>query len=169
MNKSRESKNPGRGVDVDYTDVAREIGGVHMTESDSKFNEEVFEFSGAWREHEEELCCDAISGEAMIKELVDASRKVEMETFKKHGVCEKVPIEEWWKNARRAAVGVKRADTSKGGKENREYRCRLVAKEIKKDKREDLFAAMPPIEAKKMLFSLWASSITGRCSELSET
>ena len=35
--------------------------------------------------------------------------------------------------------------------------CRLVAKEIKHDKREDLFAATPPLEAKKILFSLWAS------------
>ena len=31
----------------------------------------------------------------------------------------------------------------------------MVAKEIKVDKREDLFAATPPLEAKKMLFS-WA-------------
>ena len=29
-----------------------------------------------------------------------------------------------------------------------------MAKEIKRDKREDLFAATPPLEAKKMLFSL---------------
>ncbi len=43
-----------------------------------------------------------------------------------------------------------------------EYRCRLVPKEIKKDKREDLFAATPPLEAKKMLFSLWAS-VPGVC------
>jgi hypothetical protein len=33
----------------------------------------------------------------------------------------------------------------------------LVAKEIKRDEREDLFAATPPLEAKKHLFSLWAS------------
>ena len=31
---------------------------------------------------------------------------------------------------------------------------RLVAKEIKRDKRDDLFAATPPLEAKKMLFSM---------------
>ena len=30
----------------------------------------------------------------------------------------------------------------------------LVAQEIKRDRREDLFAATPPLEAKKMLFSL---------------
>ena len=45
-----------------------------MCESDAKFNEEVFEFiNSAWREYEEELYYDAISGEVMIKELVEAS------------------------------------------------------------------------------------------------
>ncbi len=80
-----------------------------------------------------------------------------METLKKHGVYEKVPIEECWKETGKALVGVNWADTNKGDKEKPEYRCRLVAKEIKKDKCEDLFAAAPPLEAKKMLFSLWAS------------
>ncbi len=55
-------------------------------------------------------------------------------------------------------MGVKWVDANKGDEENPEYRCRLVAKEIKKDNREGLFAATPPLEAKKMLFSLWASA-----------
>ncbi len=42
-------------------------------------------------------------------------------------------------------MGVKWVDANKGDKESPEYRCRLVAKEIKKDKREDLLAAMPPL------------------------
>ena len=101
----------------------------------------------------------------MIKELVEAARKVEMETFKKHGVYEKVPIEECWKETGKGPVGVKWVDANKGDKEKPEYRCRLVAKEIKKDKREDLFAATPPLEAKKMLFSLWANVLgLWRCS-----
>ncbi len=33
----------------------------------------------------------------------------------------------------------------------------MVAKEIKRDKREDLFAATPPLEANKVLFSLFTS------------
>ena len=73
-------------MDIDYTDVAREIGGVHMSESDSKFNEEVFEFiNSALREYEEELYYDAILGEAVIMEVVKAARKVEMKTLQKHG------------------------------------------------------------------------------------
>ncbi len=42
------------------------------------------------------VCCDAVAGEAMIKEAVEAAGKVEMETFKKHGMYEKAPIEERW-------------------------------------------------------------------------
>ncbi len=39
-----------------------------MNESDSKINEEVFKLiNSTWRGHEEELCFDAVSGEAMIK------------------------------------------------------------------------------------------------------
>jgi hypothetical protein len=34
-----------------------------------------------------------------------------------------------------------------GDNEKREHRCGLFAKEIKKGKREDLFAATPPLEA----------------------
>ena len=40
---------------------------------------------------------------------------------------------------------------NKGDEENPEYRARLVAKEINKYKRMDMFAATPPLEAKKML------------------
>ena len=69
----------------------------------------------------------------MIKELVEAARKVEMEMLQKHGVCEKVPIEESWESPGKAPVGVKWVDAKKGDKGKPEYRCRLVAKEIKKD------------------------------------
>ncbi len=65
-------------MDISHFDVAREIGAVHKCVSDAKFNEEVFELiNSAWRECEEELRHGAISGEAMIKELVEASMKVD--------------------------------------------------------------------------------------------
>ncbi len=99
---------------------------------------------------------DAMSGEALDGEVITKAREVEMDTYKKHEVCEKVSLEECWRIAGRAPVGVKRVDTSKGDKEKPEHRCRLVAKEIK-DKREGLFAAAMPLEAKKSLFSLFAS------------
>ncbi len=36
-------------------------------------------------------------------------------------------------------------------------KCRLVAKEMKRDKQDDVFAAAKPLEAKKMLLAPWAS------------
>ena len=45
-------------------------------------------------------------------------------------------------------------DVNKGDETKPEYRSRLVAKEINTSKREDLFAATPPLEALKILLSL---------------
>ena len=45
-------------------------------------------------------------------------------------------------------------DCNKGDPVHPNFRSRLVAKEIKKDSRIDLLAATPPLEAKKILFSL---------------
>ncbi len=72
------------------------------------------------------------------------------------GFYEEVPNQDCWENTGKSPVGVTWVDTKKGGKENPEHGCRLLTKEIKKDKRDDLFAAMPPLEAKKMLFAMWA-------------
>ena len=112
------SKNPGEGMDISQSHVAKEIGAVSMSESDVKFEESMLEFiNSTWKEYEEDVYYDAISGEPMIKELVEAARKIEMETFRKHGVYEKVPIEECWKEVGAAPVGVKWVDTKKGDKE----------------------------------------------------
>ena len=75
----------------------------------------------------------------MIKELVEKARQVEMDTFKKYGMYEKRPTKECWEKTGKAPIGVKWVDTNKGDAANPEYRCRLVAKEIKHDEREDWF------------------------------
>ena len=51
-------------------------------------------------------------------------------------------------------IGCRWVDINKGDEDNPEYRSRLVAKEIKKDRNQDLFAATPPLEAKKILLSM---------------
>ena len=51
-------------------------------------------------------------------------------------------------------IGVRWVDINKGDNVHPEYRSRLVAKELKLDRREDLFAATPPLEAMKLLLSL---------------
>ncbi len=78
-----------------------------------------------------------------------------MEEFRKHGVHVKVPLSQCRGRTGKEPIGVRWVDVNKGDKVHPEIRSRLVAKEIKVVKREDLFAATPPLEAKKMLF-LWA-------------
>ena len=51
---------------------------------------------------------------------------------------EKVPIEECWANTGKDQIGTRWVDVNKGDDVNPEYRSRLVAQEIKRDKREDL-------------------------------
>ena len=65
-------------------------------------------------------------------------------------------------------VSVKWVDTNKGTEENPEIRCRLVARDFRgfdKD-REDLFAATPPWELKKLLMSHAADRSNGKTRKM---
>ena len=75
----------------------------------------------------------------------------------------KAPEEMFIKEAGRKPVSVRWLDIDKGDKANPEHRSWIVAQETKRDIRQALFAAVPPLEAKKSLFSIavtegvWAS------------
>ena len=92
---------------------------------------------------------DDLSGKELIPKLVKKARMDDMKEVNKHNVYVKVPIEECWTNTGKQPIGTRWVDVNKGDDANPEYRSRLVAQEIKVDKREDLFAATPPLEAKK--------------------
>ena len=77
-----------------------------------------------------------------------------MMEFTKHSVYTKVPLKECFDKTGAPPIGTRWVDINKGDRVHPEYRSRLVAQEIKVDKREDLFAATPPLEAKKMLMSI---------------
>ena len=96
---------------------------------------------------------DEVSGNPLNSEEVIAARLDEIKQLHSHDVYDKVPLTDCWQSSGRAPVKVKWIDINKGDNVNHEYRSRLVAKEIKMDKRLDLFAATPPLEAKKLLFS----------------
>ena len=97
---------------------------------------------------------DDVSGKALDPGMVKEARKEEMEEFRKHEVYEKVPIEECKKATGKAPIPVRWIDINKGDTTTPEYRSRLVAKEIKRDNRDDLFAATPPLEALKILIGM---------------
>ncbi len=101
----------------------------------------------------EEADWDDLSGKELDPTLAKEARKEELEEYKKHGVYEKVDIEECWDATGKAPIGVRWVDVNKGDEIHPEVRSRLVAKEINKGKNVELFAATPPLEAKKVLFS----------------
>ena len=90
---------------------------------------------------------DDVSGKALDPEKVREARKEELGYFHRYEVYEKVPTRECWERTGKAPIGVRWIDINKGDAENPAYRSRLVATEIKRDQREDLFAATPPLEA----------------------
>jgi len=97
---------------------------------------------------------DDVTGEPLDFEGVIRARAEEIAEYRKHNVYSKVPISECIAKTGKKPIGMRWIDINKGDKTNPDYRSRLVAKEIKRDSRTDLFAATPPLEAKKMLFSL---------------
>ena len=104
---------------------------------------------------------DEKSGELLDPVMVQKARREEVEFMKKIDLFEEVTVEECWRETGKAPIGTKFVDLNKGSSEQPDVRCRLVARDFKpkgeKD-REDLFAAMPPLEAKKLLFRMAATS-----------
>ena len=97
---------------------------------------------------------DELTGKELDPQQVSAARQEEMKEFQKHDVYVKVPLAQCWARTGRKPIGVRWIDINKGDEKKPKYRSRLVAKEIKVDKRDDLFAATPPLEAKKLLLSM---------------
>ena len=77
-----------------------------------------------------------------------------MGEYHKHDVYTQTYISECIKETGKPPIKVGWIDINKGDTLNREYRSRLVANEINKDNRDDLFAATPPLEALKLLISM---------------
>ena len=105
-----------------------------------------------------------VSGNALESHLVKAAREEEIQGLKSRGTYIKVPIAEAWERTGKPPIRTRFVDVNKGDNDTPNYRSRLVATELKAgDKRLDLFAGMPPLEAKKALFSLAATkSLKGK-------
>ena len=97
---------------------------------------------------------DEISGKELPRALTVEARQKEMNEVYKHKVYCKVPLTECYEKTGAAPVGTKWLETNKGDEEHYNIRARLVAQEYTKGKLEAIFAATPPLEAKKMLLSL---------------
>ncbi len=95
-----------------------------------------------------------MTGLPLQNSLVESARQEEMRELEKHRVYEVVSVKECQRVTGKNPIGVKWVDINKGDEKNPEYRSRLVAQEINTDKREDLFAATPPLDAFKIILSI---------------
>ena len=101
---------------------------------------------------------DDLSGRELNSELVKIARQEEMKEFAKHQVYEKVPIKECHDKTGQNPIGTRWVDINKGDDKHPEYRSRLVAQELNQYKRDDIFAATPPLEVLRLLISILAST-----------
>ena len=91
----------------------------------------------------------------MNPELTLEARKEEMEQFMKHEVYEKVREDVCWAVTGKAPIGIRWIDIHKSDDTIPDYRSRLVAQQVKyHSKEKNIFAATPPLEAQKLLFSM---------------
>ena len=100
---------------------------------------------------------DLNAGGELDKNKVIEARKLEMQFFKKMGVYTKVHKSEVRANGGKT-ITTKWIDTDKG---HGVYRSRLVGREIKMDKRQDLFSPTPPLETLKFLIASCAKGQGG--------
>jgi len=135
-----------RGAEVTGQDVEYDEEGTRINKVEMETNVEV---------QDEEMIMkafDDVSGEGLDPRKVSASRSEEIDFMRTRGIWEVVPISMSWSLTGVGPTSVKWVDTMK--------RSRLVARDFKpkgEEERADIFASMPPWEAKKLLFSKAAS------------
>ena len=98
---------------------------------------------------------DDVHGGELPSKDVRAAREEEVGYMQSRGIWKVEPIWKCFEKTGRGPVSVRWVDTNKGKEGVMEVRSRLVARDFKgKDnKRDDLFAETPPLEAKRMLLS----------------
>eukprot|EP00929_Paragymnodinium_shiwhaense_P048611 TRINITY_DN24555_c0_g1_i1.p1 TRINITY_DN24555_c0_g1~~TRINITY_DN24555_c0_g1_i1.p1 ORF type:complete len:587 (+),score=99.23 TRINITY_DN24555_c0_g1_i1:363-2123(+) len=107
---------------------------------------------------------DDVNGGYLDPKLVEEARASERDWVAKQQVCVVVPVAECWAETGKLPIPLRWVDTNKGDHLRPNYRSRVVVREIKARKTtaeqlfpEQLFSAMPPLEACMILLSLLAS------------
>jgi hypothetical protein len=137
-------------------DLCKEIirGLRDQMEIDGRLNQTGVGCVFAIEEGESEMVFyDDLTGKVLEWEWVLKARAEEIKEFRKHWVYKKVPVKGCYDKTGKTPIGIRWIDMNKGDRLHPDLRSRLVAKEFKRDNGTDLFAATPPLEAKKMLFS----------------
>lgn len=142
-------------VDQDVEDDGQSL---KRTERDLK---KKYKMVGESNEDELEVAWDDVPGAELNPKAVRKARQEEIECVRKMSVYEKILVSEYIKRTSRQPISVRWIDKNKGDDANQIYRSRLAAPEINIHKRDDFFAATPPLEAMKAVLSMTAIANKG--------
>ena len=95
---------------------------------------------------------DEYTGELLPEPEVHAAIIDEIAYFAEH-VFEAVPVETARNDPDGKIIGTRWVNCNKGDSTNPDVRCRLVAQEVAQEYDASFFAATPPLEAKRVMFS----------------
>ena len=133
-----------RATSKDFMNASRELAGKYQIVEENE--DESLE--RAW---------DDVSGAELDARQVKRARQEEIDYVHKMKLYEKVPKSECYRKTGKAPITLRWIDINKGDHNSPNYRSRLVAREINTYKRDELFAATPPLEALKMITSMTAT------------
>jgi hypothetical protein len=111
--------------------------------------------------NDDQLYHDDRTGKTLNAKLVEIAEREEIDFMEKLGVGVESTLDECWSMTGKPPVSTKFVRVNKGGDEAPDVRARLCARDFKfkgSDTDINLFAAMPPLEAKKLLFRQAARS-----------
>ena len=111
---------------------------------------------------------DDLTGLPLPEELCRAARKKEIDYFRSKGVWEIRPISEAKKRTGKNPISVRWVETNKGDDINPNVRSRLVAREIRMNGEDAIFAPTPPLESLRMVLSYAATNIAGHVQHVRE-
>ena len=97
---------------------------------------------------------DDMSGGRLDPAAVISARDEELSFIRSYNVYVKVPIEESYRETGKGPVSTTWLDANKGDAVHPNIRSRFVAREIAHERDSAMFAATPPLEANKLLYSL---------------
>jgi len=132
------------GIHIDGVDMVKEVNVEEFADSD--LQDEVIK------------AYDDVTGQKLNLEDLRKARREEIDFIEAKGIWEKVPTSLCYEKTGKAPTSGKWVDVQKEAG----VRSRYVGRDFKpkgEDPRAEIFASMPPLEAKKILFSRAASQI----------
>jgi len=104
---------------------------------------------------------DDVSGQILVDNLVHEAQRHELDYFESKNVWEMRPKEECLRVTGKRPITVRWVLTNKGDDDCPNYRARLVARQIRHQGVESIFAPTPPLEGIRTVISMAATELPG--------